>query len=124
MSDDKNIVEVEAGMEEALAGGLLQAIKSDEFAEVLLGISKVFQKSNKDLWKRTRSHLSEIISKGAERFPFELPPDFDVNLLVEYGCGVILCVNSFEFSMQGFAELTAVRLQAEDAEEKFKQDNA
>lgn len=124
MSDDKEIVEVEAGMDEALVGGLLKCVKSDEFGAVMVGVSKVFETTNPSLWKQTFEQVKELLSEGAKQFPFELPNGFDMNRMIQWGCGVILTVNSFEFCIEGFAELTQIRLEAEAAVEQFKHDNA
>jgi len=124
MSDDKEIVEVEAGMDEALVGGLMKCVQSDEFGETMLGVSKAFERANNELWQRTYKQIDELVTEGANQFPLELPKDFDLSRLSRMGCGIILTVNSFEFCMEGFAELTAMRLEAEAAAEQFKQDNA
>jgi len=124
MSDDKEIVEVEAGMDEALVGGLLKCVQSDEFGETMIGVSDAFERVNNDLWGMTYKQITEILTAGANQFPLELPKDFDLSRLSRMGCGIILTVNSFEFCMEGFAELTAMRLEAEATAEQFKQDNA
>jgi hypothetical protein len=124
MSDDKEIVEVEAGMDEALVGGLMKCVQSDEFGETMLGVSKAFERANNELWQRTYKHVDELLTEGANQFPLELPKGFDLSRLSRMGCGIILTVNSFEFCMEGFAELTAMRLEAEAAAEQFKHDNA
>lgn len=124
MSDDKESIEVEAGMDEALVGGLLKCVKSDEFGAVMVGVSKVFEKTNPSLWKETFETVSELLTEGANQFPLKLPSDFNMDRMIRWGCGVILTVNSFEFCIEGFAELTQMRLEAEAAVEQFKQDNA
>ena len=124
MSDDKEIVEVEAGMDEALVGGLLKCVKSDEFGAVMEGVAKVFKTTNPSLWEQTVETVSGLLTEGAKQFPLELPSDFDMDRMIQWGCGIILTVNSFEFCIEGFAELTHMRLEAEAAVEQFKHDNA
>ena len=123
MSNDKDI-EVEAGMEEALVGGLLKCVKSDEFGEVMVEVSKTFKKTNPSLWQETFKTVNELLSEGANQFPLTLPEGFDMKRMTQWGCGIILTVNSFEFCIEGFAELTQMRLEVEAAAEQFKHDNA
>ena len=122
--DNEKIIEIGAGMEEALTGGLLKCVMSEKFANSMEEVSKAFKKVDEKLWTAMFKDMSGLLAHGAEQFPLQLPRGFDVNDLARKATGVLFCLNTFEFAIEGFAELMAMKMENEEAEDRFKQDNA
>lgn len=122
--EDNKVIEVGAGMEEALTGGLLKCVMSEKFAKSMEEVSKAFKKTDEKLWNEMFKELSGMLAHGAEQFPLQLPTGFDVNDLARKATGILFCLNTFEFALEGFAELMAMKMQNDEAVDKFKQDNA
>lgn len=124
MSEDNEVIEIGAGMEEALMGGLFKCAKSTRFSESMEAASKAFKNTDEELWNTMFNELRTLLSMGADAFPLQMPSGFSLDEFARQGTGVLYCLNAFEFAMEGFAELTAMRMEKEEAEDRFKQDNA
>lgn len=124
MSEDNEVIEIGAGMEEALMGGLFKCAKSTRFSESMEAASKAFKNTDEELWNTMFNELRTLLSMGADAFPLQMPSGFSLDEFARQGTGVLYCLNAFEFAMEGFAELTAMRMEKEEAEDRFKQENA
>lgn len=122
--DDEEVIEIGAGMEEALTGGLLKCVSNPKFARTMEAASKAFKTSDEELWNTLFDELRTLLSMGADAFPLELPRNFNLDDLARKATGVLFCLNTFEFAMEGFAELMVMKMEKEEAEDQFKQDNA
>lgn len=124
MSEDNEVIEIGAGMEEALMGGLFKCAKSTKFSQSMEAASKALKNTDEELWNTMFNELRALLSMGADAFPLQMPSGFSLDEFARQGTGVLYCLNAFEFAMEGFAELTAMRMEKEEAEDRFKQDNA
>ena len=122
--DNENVIEIGAGMEEALMGGLFKCAKSTKFSRSMEAASKAFKTSDEELWNTMFNDLRTLLSMGADAFPLELPSNFSLDRFARQATGILYCLNAFEFAMEGFAELMAMRMEKEEVENQFKQDNA
>ena len=84
MSNDEDI-EVDAGIEEAIAGGMFKAIKSSNYMKTLLAVSAAFKKVDHELWKQHYDEMYKMLNQTADEFPLKLPSDLNLDQMANFG---------------------------------------
>ena len=123
MSNDEDI-EVDAGIEEAIAGGMFKAIKSSNYMKTLLAVSAAFKKVDHDLWKQHYDQMYEMLNQTADEFPLKLPSDLNLDQMAKAATGVMVGANIFQYSLEGYGELSLMKFQLEKKMDRFRRDNA